>query len=53
LRFGYISKENGNINLKRYMHCNFTAALFITAKIQKQPKVSINKSMDKDDVINR
>ena len=35
---GYISKENENTNLKRYMHPNVQAALFTTAKIWKQPK---------------
>ena len=30
---GYLSKENENTNLKRYMHPMFTAALFTKAKI--------------------
>ena len=34
---GYLSKENKNTNLKRYMHPMFTAALFKVAKIWKQP----------------
>ena len=29
-------------NLQRYMHCNVTAALFTTARIQKQPKCSLS-----------
>ena len=34
---GYISKEIQNTNLKQYMPPMFTAALFTTAKIWKQP----------------
>jgi len=33
---GYLSKENENRNLKRYLHLMFTAALFTIAKIQKK-----------------
>ena len=35
---GYISKKTKNTNLKKYMHLNFTATLFATAKIGKQHK---------------
>ena len=37
---GYLTKENENTNLKRYMHPMFIAALFTMAKIGKQHKVS-------------
>ena len=48
---GYISKENKNTNLKRYMHphvhCNIH--LLPKAKIRKQ-SVSTDQWMDKEDV---
>ena len=39
---GYTSEENKNTNSKRYLHIHITfiAALFITAKLWKQPKFS-------------
>ena len=35
--FTYLSKENEHTNLKKYMHPRFTATLFTTAKMWKQP----------------
>ena len=42
----YFSKENKNTNLKRCMYI-YIAELFMTAKIWKQPKVLIDRWMDK------
>ena len=36
----YLSKENKNTNLKKYMHPSIHCSLFIVAKIQKQPNCS-------------
>ena len=36
----YLSKENKNTNLKKYMHPSIHCGLFIVAKIQKQPNCS-------------
>ena len=36
--FGYLSEENENTNLKRYMHLHATLALFTRAKTRGQPK---------------
>lgn len=35
---GYLSGENENTNLKRFLYPYVHAALFTTAKIYKQPK---------------
>ena len=36
--FWVLSEENEHTNSKRYVHPVFMAALFMIAKIQKQPK---------------
>ena len=35
---GYVSEKSKDTNLKRTMHPMFEAALFVTAKVWKQPK---------------
>lgn len=35
---GYLSEENEQTNLKRYVHLHATSALLTTAKIWEQPK---------------
>ena len=44
---GYLSKENGNTNLKRHMYRIFIVPLFTRAKIWEQPNYQIDEWIKK------
>ena len=44
---GYLSKENGNTNLKRHMYPIFIVPLFTRAKIWEQPNYQIDEWIKK------
>ena len=47
---GYIPKEKGNTNLKRYMHPNVHSSIIYNSQDMKATYLSINRWMDKEDM---
>ena len=48
--FGCFSEESKNPNLKRYMHPYVHCSIIYNSQYMEATKVSINKSMDKEDI---
>ena len=48
---GYISEEKKNTNLKRYMYPNVHSSIIYNSQDMEATEVSINRWMDKEDVI--
>ena len=48
---GYLSKENENTNLRRYMHPGVYSSVIYNSQIMEAIQVSINRWMDKEAVV--
>ena len=48
---GYLSEENGNTNLKTYMHPNVHSSIIYISQDMEATWVSIDRWMDKDDTV--
>ena len=50
---GYVSEENENIHLKRYMHPSVHSSIICSSQDREANELSINRGMDKEDRVNK